>query len=166
MATIIIRFFLFCFSPRVFFPFFSSVATFSHRRSARIKKLIKRKLTGVPKNLGVHPLPDFAGHFGTLWWQFWIFEVVIEGVLGSKTYLEKVDGSAQKPRCTPLSRPPRPFWGPLVAILDFRALAQKECLDLKTYLEKVDGSAPKPRGTPLSRPRRPFWGPLAAILDF
>ena len=83
-----------------------------------------------------------------------------------KTYLEKVDGSAPKPRGTPLSRPPWPFWGPLVAILDFRALAQKECLDLKTYFEKVDGSAQKPRGGLLCRPRWPFWGPLVAIFDF
>ena len=54
-----------------FSPFFS-VVTFSHRRSARIKKLISQKLTGTPKNLGVDrpPLPflgplaailDFAG---------------------------------------------------------------------------------------------------------
>ena len=39
--------------------------------------------------------------------------------LGLKTYLAKVDGSAQKPRGSPLSRPRRPFWGPLVANLDF-----------------------------------------------
>ena len=38
VATIFIRFFFFFFS-RFLFPFFS-VATFSHRRSARIKKLI------------------------------------------------------------------------------------------------------------------------------
>ena len=37
----------------------------------------------------------------------------IEGVLGSKNLLKaKVDGSAQKPRGTPLSRPRRPFWDP------------------------------------------------------
>ena len=36
-----------------------------------------------------------------------------------KTYLAKVDRSGQKQRCRPLSRPCRPFWGPLAAILDF-----------------------------------------------
>ena len=36
-----------------------------------------------------------------------------------KTYLAKVDGSSQKHRDTPSSRPCRPFWGPLTAILDF-----------------------------------------------
>ena len=36
-----------------------------------------------------------------------------------KTYLAKVDGSAQKPKVRPLSRPRRPFWGPLAAILVF-----------------------------------------------
>ena len=33
-----------------------------------------------------------------------------------KTYLAKVEGSAPKPRDTHLSRPHRPFWGPLAAI--------------------------------------------------
>ena len=36
-----------------------------------------------------------------------------------KTYFANDDGSAQKPRGRPLSRPRRPFWGPLAAILDF-----------------------------------------------
>ena len=44
---------------------------------------------------------------------------LIEGVLGLKTYLAKVDRSAQKPSGTPFSRPSWPFWGPLAAILDF-----------------------------------------------
>merc|ERR1712173_497686 len=38
-----------------------------------------------------------------------------------KLCLAKVDGSAQKPRVGPLSRPRRPFWGPLATILDFEA---------------------------------------------
>ena len=45
---------------------------------------------------------------------------LIQGVLGSKeNYFAKVKASAQKPGGTHLSRPRRPFWGPLVAILDF-----------------------------------------------
>ena len=35
--------------PLPFFPCFSSVTTFSHRRIARIKKLILGNLTGAPK---------------------------------------------------------------------------------------------------------------------
>ena len=37
-----------------------SVTIFSHKRSARIKKLIQRKLTVVPKNLRLNTLPDTA----------------------------------------------------------------------------------------------------------
>ena len=36
-----------------------------------------------------------------------------------KTYLAKVAKNAQKSRVRHLSRPRRPFWGPLAAILDF-----------------------------------------------
>ena len=54
----------FLFSPPFFSPSpFFSVMTFSHRRSARIKKLIWRKLLRTPKNLGVHPFPDPVNHF-------------------------------------------------------------------------------------------------------
>ena len=68
-----------------FFPlFFPSVAIFSHRRSARIKKRIQRNLTGAPKNLGVDHFPDPGGHFGTPWRPCWIFEVLIEGIIKSK----------------------------------------------------------------------------------
>ena len=38
------------FSTFLFFSF----TTFPYKRSARIKKLIQQKLTGAPKNLGVH----------------------------------------------------------------------------------------------------------------
>ena len=43
-----------------------------------------------------------------------------------KTYLAKVDGSAQNPWVRPLSRFHRPFWGSLEAILDFGRLAGGE----------------------------------------
>ena len=48
VATISISLFSFFFPPRFFPVFFSSVATFSHRRSARIKILISRELTRAP----------------------------------------------------------------------------------------------------------------------
>ena len=67
----VFSFFFPVFFPFFFFSRFSSVATFSHRRSARIKKLIQQKLTGT-----------------------------------------------QKSRGRDLSRPRRPFWGPIVVILD------------------------------------------------
>ena len=39
--------------------------------------------------------------------------------LDQKTYFAKVDGSTQKPKGCPLSRPHWPFWEHLAAILDF-----------------------------------------------
>ena len=64
-ATIFIR--LFSFFPLFFSPFFSrfsSVATFSHRRSARIWKPILRKLFEAPNNLWLNPSPVPVGHVG------------------------------------------------------------------------------------------------------
>ena len=58
------------------FSFFFSVVYFYHRRSARIKKLIQRKLTGTPKNLGVDTFPDPLCHFGAPWRPFWILQAV------------------------------------------------------------------------------------------
>ena len=58
--------------------FFFSITTFSHKRRARIKKLILRKLTKGPKNLRVHPFPDPCGHFGATWRPIWIFKALIE----------------------------------------------------------------------------------------
>ena len=58
--------------------FHYSFPPLSHRRSARIKKLIVRKLTGAPKNHGVHPFLDPVGHFGAPWQPFGIFVVLIE----------------------------------------------------------------------------------------
>ena len=63
-----------CYFHRYFFPHHFPVATFSHRRSAQIKKLILSKLTGAPKNLGLDPFPDPVGHFGAPWRQFWILQ--------------------------------------------------------------------------------------------
>ena len=54
------------------------------RSMAVIKKLILRKLMGAPKDLGVDPFPDPVGHFGAPWRPFWIFEVLIEGMIESK----------------------------------------------------------------------------------
>ena len=87
-TTIVDRYFhhypFFCFLKKNF-----SVATFSHRRSARIKKLISRKLTGAPKILGVDHFQDPVGHFEAPWWPFWIFEVLIEGMIKSKNLFSK-----------------------------------------------------------------------------
>ena len=44
----------------------------SHRRSAPIKKLILRKMIGVPINLELDPFPDPVAKFGAPSWPFWI----------------------------------------------------------------------------------------------
>ena len=44
---------------------------------------------------------------------------LIAGVVRSKYYLAKVDGTTQKPQGRNLSRPRPPFWGPRAAISDF-----------------------------------------------
>ena len=49
---------------------------FPHRRSARIKKLIWRKLLRMPKNLGVDTFLDPVGHFGAPWRSYWILQAV------------------------------------------------------------------------------------------
>ena len=73
------------FSPFFFiFQFFFSVATFSYRRSARIQKLIWQKWLEMANNLGLDPFPEPVGHFGAPWRPFWIFEVLIEGMMESK----------------------------------------------------------------------------------
>ena len=60
------------------------VSTFSNRMAPWIKKLIWQKLTGAPKNLGVHPFPNSVGHFGVPQWSFCIFEALKEGMIESK----------------------------------------------------------------------------------
>ena len=66
------------------FPFFrfSSVATFSLRRSAWIKKHIYQKLMGAPKTLWVVTFPDPINHFGAPSGDFGFFRRF--GVAGSE----------------------------------------------------------------------------------
>ena len=66
VATIFIRIFFFfsLFFPVFFFRFFFSPSRPFLIEGVRIKKLIKRKLMGTPKNLGVDTFPDPFGHFG------------------------------------------------------------------------------------------------------
>ena len=44
---------------------------------------------GVPKNLDVHTFPDPIGHFWAPWRPFWIFEVLVEGIIESKNLFSK-----------------------------------------------------------------------------
>ena len=64
------------FFPPIFSIFFFSVATFSHRRSAQIKKLIQWKLLRTQKKLGVDTFTDPVRHFGAPWRPFWILQAV------------------------------------------------------------------------------------------
>ena len=43
-----------------------------------------QKLGKLCQNLGVDHFLDNVGHFEAPWWPFWIFEVLIEGVMESK----------------------------------------------------------------------------------
>ena len=54
----------------IIFSLFFSVVYFSHRRSARIKKL------RMPKNLRVETYPEPVGYFGAPWWPYWILQAV------------------------------------------------------------------------------------------
>ena len=60
-----------------FFSCFFSVVYFSHRRSARIKKLILQKWLEMANDLGLDPFPDYVGRFGAPWRPFWILQVVL-----------------------------------------------------------------------------------------
>ena len=57
------------------FQLFFFIGTFSHRRSARMKKLILQKWLKMANNLGSDPFPDPVGHFGAPWRPFWILQV-------------------------------------------------------------------------------------------
>ena len=94
---------------------------------------------------------------------------LMEGVLGSKTYLVKFDGTAQKPRGRPIlqtctrillktARFPLFFLRRLI-------FSQKECSYQKTYLAKVDESTSKLEADPF-QDLVSYFGPLAAIFDF
>ena len=41
-------------------------------------------------NLGLEPFPDPVGHFEAPWWPFWIFEVLIEGMVESKNLFSEI----------------------------------------------------------------------------
>ena len=47
-----------------------------NKRSALIKKLILRKLFGMPINLGLGPFPDPVGHVAAPWWPIWVLQSV------------------------------------------------------------------------------------------
>ena len=54
----------------------TDVATFSHKRSAWIKKLFLQKFSGAPKNLRVDTFPDPVSNFEAPWRPFLILKVV------------------------------------------------------------------------------------------
>ena len=71
----------------------------------------------MPNNLGLDPFPDPVGHFGAPWRPFWISRPLIgrnPECSDQKTYLAKVDGSAQKPRSEhfpdPVGHFEAPWW--------------------------------------------------------
>ena len=81
-VTIVEWYFHHSFPPLLFY---FSVTTFSCRKAPapRIKKPIQL-IDGSAQNPGVNPFPDPVSHFGAPWRPFWIFEVLIEGMIESK----------------------------------------------------------------------------------
>ena len=134
--TIVDRYFHHYFT--FFFPFHFpfSVATFSHRRSARIKKLIWRKWFETVNNLGLDPFPDPVGHFGAPWRPFCISRPLIGRVLGSKTLFSESDSNLG---LDPFQDPVAHFGAPWRPFCISRPLIGRntECSDQKTYLAKV-----------------------------
>ena len=63
------------------FLFFSPSSTFLIEGVLGSKNLFRKKLTGAPQKLGVDPFLDPVSHFGAPWRPFWIFEVLIEGMV-------------------------------------------------------------------------------------
>ena len=54
-------------------------------------------MTGAPKNLGVNPFADTVGNFEAFCRPFWIFEVIIEGMIEfKKCVLQKLIGGSKK----------------------------------------------------------------------
>ena len=133
------RYFLFFSLP---LPLFS-VATFSHRQSARIKKLIQQKLTGAPNNLGLDPFPDPVGHFGAPWRPFWISRPLIGRNTRSaqikKLIQQKLTGAPNNLGLDPFPDPVGHFWAPWRPFWISRPLIGRntDCSDQKTYLAKV-----------------------------
>ena len=65
-----------------------------------------------PKIVGLDPLPDPVGHFGTGWWSFWIFEIHIDGIIESKTLFAKFDWGSNNLGLNLCQDPVRHFWAP------------------------------------------------------
>ena len=60
------------------FFFFSQSSMFFHGMATLIKRFIWKSWQKHPK---IDPFPDPVSHFGAPWWPFWIFEVLMEGII-------------------------------------------------------------------------------------
>ena len=69
---------------KTFSFFFYFFYFFSHERVLEELALLKI--------VDIHLFPDPVGHFGALWWPFSIFEILIEGIIKSKTYKSGLQG--------------------------------------------------------------------------
>ena len=74
VATFSVIIFFFPPSPHVLPPILPPLffVYFSHSVEVKMKKLILKKLIGMPKILGVRQFADPFSHFWAPWWPFWI----------------------------------------------------------------------------------------------
>ena len=70
-------------------PFFSPSSTFLIEGMLWSNHLFRKRLMGAPKNQEVGTYSDPISHFGAPLQPFWIFEVLIEGMIESKDLLSK-----------------------------------------------------------------------------
>ena len=59
------------------------------KKKQKTKNEKQKTKNEAPNDIELDPFPDPVSHFGAPWRPFWIFQFLIEGVLGSKNLFSK-----------------------------------------------------------------------------